>query len=141
MSSSISETTRSRKEPCLESREVVEGLEFHVSPRNTGSGAMNVLEHCHDATASFSPSRGLVFCAELHHGVGGELIDITLLSLFVLPVHIRDAQFHGYQRTRGKFKVGYFLDSPRIVSCVILAASRKPASRSGAATHFLDLRL
>ena len=100
MSSSISETIRSRKEPYLESSEVAERLEFHVSPRNTGSGAMNVLEHCHDATASFSPSRGLVFCAELHHGVGGELVDSNLLSLFVLPVRIRDAQFQGCQRTQ-----------------------------------------
>ena len=55
--------------------------EFHVSPINIGSGAMNVLEHCHDATASISPYRGLVFCAELHHGVGGELVDSTLSSL------------------------------------------------------------
>jgi len=61
---------------------------------------MNVLEHCHDATASFSLFRGLVFCAKLHHGVGRELVDSTLLSLFVLPVRIRDAQFHGYQRTQ-----------------------------------------
>jgi len=100
MLSSISETTRSCKEPCLESWEVGEQLEFHVSPRNTGSGAMNVLEHCHDATASFSPSRGLVFCAELHQGVSGEFVDSKLLSLFVLLVRIRDAQFHGYQRTQ-----------------------------------------
>ena len=44
MSSSISETTRSRKEPCLESREVREQLEFHVSPRNTvrNQSALNV---------------------------------------------------------------------------------------------------
>ena len=65
----------------MESREVGERLEFHVSPRNTGASAINVLEHLHDATASFSQSRGLVICAELHHGVGGELVDSTLFSL------------------------------------------------------------
>lgn len=35
-----------------------------------------------------SLSRSFVFCAELHHGVGGELVDSTLLSLFDLPVRI-----------------------------------------------------
>ena len=32
-------------------------------------------------TASFSSSRGLVFCTKLHHGVGRELVDSTHLSL------------------------------------------------------------
>ena len=36
-----------------------------MMPRKPGSGVKNVLGHCHDATTSFSPSRGLVFCAEL----------------------------------------------------------------------------
>ena len=98
MASSILETTRSRKEPCLESREVGERLEFHVWPRNVGSIGMNVRGRCRDAVASFPPSTCLVFCAELRHGDAGEHLDSTPLSLFVLPVRIRDAQFHGYQR-------------------------------------------
>ena len=55
------------------------------TPRKSKSGARTVLEHYHDATDSFSPFRGLVLCAELHHGVGEELFDNTLLSLFVPP--------------------------------------------------------
>ena len=94
MSSSISETTRSREEPCLESKEVGELLRFYVSARKSGSVAMKVLENCLYAIASFSLSRDLVFCAELLHAVVGELVDSTLLSLFVLPVHIHDVQFH-----------------------------------------------
>ena len=74
-----------------ESREVGERPEFHVLPRKSGSGAMNELEHCHDPTASFSQSRDLVFSAEQHHRVGKNLVDRTLLSLFVHPVRIRNA--------------------------------------------------
>ena len=59
---------------------------------------MSVQGHCRDAVANFSPSTCLAFCAELHHTDAGEHLDSTPLSLFVLPVRIRDAQFHGYQR-------------------------------------------
>lgn len=98
MASSILETTRNRKEPCLESREVGKRLEFHIWSRNVGSIGMSVQGRCRDAVAKFSPSTCLVFCAELCHGDAGEHLDSTPLALFVLPVRIRDAQFHGYQR-------------------------------------------
>ena len=100
MVSSTLETTRSRKEPCLESREDGELLEFHVWPRKFGSSGMNVRGRCRDAVASFSLSTCQVFCAELRHEVAGEHLDSTPLSLFALPVRIRDAQFHGYQKTQ-----------------------------------------
>ena len=73
---------------------------------------MNVLEHCYDATASFLLSRGLVFCAELHHGVDREFIDNSLLPLFVLPVHACDAQFHEYQRTQHRLDFASCLTCP-----------------------------
>lgn len=78
MLSSISEITRNRKEPCLESREVSERLEFHFIKKvwirfNECAGA---LWWCND----------LFFwsdlCVELHHGVGGKLVDSILLSPF-----------------------------------------------------------
>lgn len=40
----ISEATRSRKEPCLESREVDEWLKFNVFPRKSESNPMNEIE-------------------------------------------------------------------------------------------------
>ena len=70
---------KSQKKPCLESRDVGQWLEFHVFTKEVGKVAMIVLEHCHDAIASFSLSRVLVFCAKLHYGVGGEFVDNTLL--------------------------------------------------------------
>lgn len=85
MASLISETTRSNKEPYLDGREVSEWLEFHVLPIKYVPGTMNEMENCRDATASFSLSRDLVFGSELHHLVGGELLDSTLPLLDFLP--------------------------------------------------------
>ena len=53
--------------------EVGERLEYYVSAGKFGSGAISVLDYCYEATANLLLSRGLVFCAELHHGVGEEL--------------------------------------------------------------------
>ena len=59
MSPSILETTKCRKDSCLESREIDERLEFHISPRTSDWGVMNVLGALSDTTFSFSPSRNL----------------------------------------------------------------------------------
>ena len=81
MASSILETTRNRKEPCLESREVGERLEFHVWSRNVGSNGMSERGRCRGAVANFSQYTCLVFCAELRHGDAGEHLDSLPTSL------------------------------------------------------------
>ncbi|GFW58157.1 hypothetical protein TNCV_2743011 [Trichonephila clavipes] len=41
-------------------------------------------------------------CTKLPHRVNEEIIDITLLSPFVLSERIGDSSFHGYQSTQNQ---------------------------------------
>ena len=57
------------------------------------------LGHCHDATASFLPSRSLVFAPNCIMESAENLL-IVLFCHCLSTRHTHDAQFHGYQRTQ-----------------------------------------